>query len=196
MGHWQDAQEEELNWWGTCTNTLGEEIKQLVYARLMGISFYHDGSTPYNIELNGKHILDIGGGPCSLLLKTKNGKGMLADPCDYPAWVEERYKLAGIKYNKLKGEDIKLKKVFDEVWIYNVLQHVDSVEKIIQNAKQALKSNGLIRIFEWIDHPTNHAHPISLSKAILDENLGGNGEVTYLDEQGCVGKAYYGVFEV
>jgi len=29
---WQKAQRWEKDWWGNCTNTFGEETKQLLYA--------------------------------------------------------------------------------------------------------------------------------------------------------------------
>ena len=61
---WKDDQEWEKNWWGNCTNTYGEEQKQLLYASRMGLSTFHDGRSPYNLSVSGK-VLDIGvEGPC------------------------------------------------------------------------------------------------------------------------------------
>src|SRR5271169_3785444 len=78
----------EKNYWGDCTNTFLEEQKHFVQAKLMGITIKGSG-----FEGDGKRILDIGGGPVSMLLKVKNLKlGMVCDPIRYPDWVYERYR--------------------------------------------------------------------------------------------------------
>lgn len=197
MSDWNEAQAWETSWWGDCTNTLGEELKQLTYARRMGLEMYHDGRSPYNIDLDGMSVLDIGGGPVSMLLKcTNRGKCAVADPMPLPTWAAERYKLAKIVHMRLPGEKL-LPEVFvnnfEEVWIYNCLQHTQDPQLIIENAKQA---GGLIRIFEWIDTAVNVGHPHSFTVDVLDEWLGGHGRVEQLKgENSCYGKCYYGVFQ-
>lgn len=190
---WEKAQEFEKGWWGNCTNTFGEETKQLLYANRMGLKTFHNGKSPFNFDMKGKSVLDIGGGPCSLLLKCVNtGKTEVVDPCKYPEWVKIRYELAGISFNNIKGEDINYKYGFDEAWIYNCLQHVGSPEKIIKNAKKISK---VIRIFEWIDLPVCEGHPHELTEKKLDKWLGGIGKVEQLTGQNtCKGKCYFGVF--
>lgn len=195
---WHDAQHDEKGWWDTCANTYWEETKQLVYAARMGITFQEDERGPYLIELGAKDVLDIGGGPASLLLKaSKNSVRTVADPCDYPEWVGMRYKAQGINYQRVKGEDVDTitkDTKYDEVWLYNCLQHVDDPEKIIKNALGALKPGGVFRIFEWINTPTNTAHPHSLTKAQLDAWIGQVGTTETLHESGCYGDAYFGAF--
>ena len=135
----------EKKYWGDCTNTFLEEQKHFVQARLMGIKV--EG---YSFDATGMRILDIGGGPVSMLLKAKNlAFGMVCDPITYPAWVYERYRAKGIIYLVLSGEHV-ISFGWDEVWIYNCLQHTTDPKKIIDNAKKAAP---LIRIFEWIDFP-------------------------------------------
>lgn len=188
------TQEWEKDWWGTCQNTYGEEEKQLVYAKRMGLQFFHNNKSPYNIDLKGKSVLDIGGGPSSLLLKCVNGEVLaVLDPCNYPQWVGDRYRDSGIEYEKIKGEEATYdtKQPFNEVWIYNVLQHTEDPKKVIDNAK---KAGNLIRIFEWIDTPTNIGHPHSLTEKDLNEWLGGEGKTEVLNQTGLYGKCYYGIF--
>ena len=191
MTHAED-QEFERKWWGTCQNTYGEETKQLVYARLMGLEFSHDGNSPYSIDMQGKSVLDIGGGPSSLLLKCRNLKdGYIIDPCLYPSWVSERYRAARIKYARGKGELIGNFDV-DEVWIYNVLQHVIDPEKIIKNAKVAAP---VLRIFEWIDIPPHEGHPHLLTATDLNIWIDGIGQSGQLNGEGeCYGRYYAGAF--
>jgi hypothetical protein len=52
----------------------------------------------------------------------------------------------------------------------------------------------IIRIFEWIDEPISIGHPQLLTEEKLNKWLGGVGKVERLDESGCHGMAYYGVF--
>lgn len=192
---WKEAQDFESKWWGDCSNTFSEETKQLTYAKKMGlVADMIDGKYPV-YDLDNKSVLDIGGGPVSILLKCINrGKCFVFDPCNFPDWISDRYKLSNILLNKTKGELIDLLpqiKQFDEVWIYNVLQHVDNPQKIIENAKKLGK---IIRIFEWIDMPPVEGHPQELKEKLLNEWLGGEGKVEELNENYCHGRAYYGIF--
>jgi hypothetical protein len=183
----------ERAFWGNCVNTYGEETKQLVYADRMQLAPYHDGRS-ICIDLGGRTVIDIGGGPTSLLLKCKNlGEGStVIDPTDYPEWVHARYREASIyeRYG-MKGEQLHLNENFDEAWIYNVLQHVDDPALIVANARRAAK---IVRLFEWIDLPPHPGHPHMLTESMLSEALGGPGTVETMNESGCVGRAFYGVW--
>lgn len=152
-------------------------------------------------KLTGKSILDIGGGPVSMLLKTEEfERAIVIDPCEYPEWVKARYQAAGIEFYKIAGEDLLTPGMIDElqefppvdeIWIYNVLQHTQDPEKIIDNARKLAKT---IRIFEWINTEITAGHPHSLSQEKLDLWLGGHGTIENLNRNNCFGWAYYGVF--
>ncbi len=167
---WEQDQEFERSWWGTCQNTFTEETKQLTYAYKMGLQCYsNSGKWPcYNLE--GKSVLDIGGGPVSMLLKCENrGFCCVIDPCQYPHWVKERYSQTSISFLSQRGESLDVTLGYDEVWIYNVLQHTEDPELIIQNAK---KIAPVIRIFEWIDIPAHEGHPQELKEETLSSGRG------------------------
>jgi hypothetical protein len=195
---WHDDQKWEAAWWGTCANTFGEETKQITYAHRMGLQNVPlDGHWPV-YDVQHKRILDIGGGPTSLLLKTVNlAEGVVIDPCRYPAWVAERYRHARITYLERPGENPLFPpyygpKYFDECWIYNCLQHTLDPRRIIENARTVAKA---IRIFEWIDREECIGHPQTLRALELDQWLDGTGIVENMKgENGCVGPAYYGYF--
>jgi hypothetical protein len=190
---WKEAQEWERNWHGDCANSLNEELKQLVYARKMGIVFTHDGKSPYNILLNDKAILDIGGGAYSLLLKASGfSEAMVIDPCKFPDWVYKRYDALGISYTVMPAEEMVFDRWFDEVWIYNCLQHVISPPGII---KRALGYAKIVRVFEWMNIGISAGHLHNLTPEKMDEWLGGRGKTEMLNESGCVGQAYYGIFK-
>lgn len=189
---WENDQEFERGWWGDCANTFTEEIKQLTYGYKMGLTAYANAGKWPCYDLQGKHVLDIGGGPVSMLLKCEN-RGrycMVVDPCEYPEWVQSRYVQCGLDYLRAKGEE-PLSGTWDEVWIYNVLQHVEDPELIISNAKSV---STVIRLFEWIDLPPHEGHPHELKEETLNKWLGGIGTTEWLDENNCYGRAYFGVF--
>ena len=200
---WDKAQAWEKDWHGDCINSLNEEMKQLVYAEKMGLVTTPTPKTPYNFDLEGKRIIDIGGGAYSLLLKCVNHEGSLVvDPLmwDYPKWVTERYENAGIEYSGQTGEEINkenLKRIdartyYHEAWIYNVLQHTKDPKKVIE---AALEYAGVVRIFEWVETGTNIGHLHDLNEQDLNNWLGGEGKVENINRNGAVGKCYYGVFK-
>jgi len=177
----------EKQYWGDCCNTFDEDQKHYVYAKYMSLKREH-----YSFNVDNKKILDIGGGPSSMLLKCTNlTYGKVIDPIAYPYWTVMRYGIKNIDVLVQRGEEAVDEKNFDEVWIYNCLQHTDDPHKIIQNAKKSAK---ILRIFEWVDIPPHDGHPIQLTKEYLDDCIGSEGNTVQLAEQGCFGKAYYGVF--
>lgn len=189
---WEHEQHWESDWWGKCLVTFWEETKQLEYAGLMGIpAIVKEGQYPF-FQFNAKTILDIGGGPVSMLLKSDSpGEFTVIDPCDYPVWTMERYKDAGITFIKQKGEDMDTTKKYDLTLIYNVLQHTDNPELIIQNARKVSKE---IRIFEWVNTAITPGHPHTFTKPQLDSWLGGEGKSGQINKNGCHGEFYAGIF--
>lgn len=191
---WKDAQKWELDWHDNCVNSFYEEEKQLVYAEKMGLAMSPTHKTPYNFDLNGRSILDIGSGPYSLLLKCVNfEEGYVVDPLmdKFPEWVKQRYRTHGLLTSSRKGEDLQHHPKVDEVWIYNVLEHVEDPKKIIENAKRCGR---VIRIFEWLETPPNEGHPQTLKEDKLNDWLGGKGKVEKLARRGATGLSYYGIF--
>ena len=186
---WEDDQEWEVAWWGNCINSWGEEQKQRHYAKCMGLAELSNSQFSFYYDLKDKSVLDIGGGPVSLLLKCVNrGSTKVADPAKYPDWVAARYEAAGIRYTYEKGEDLNVDYGYKEVWIYNVLQHVIDPEVIIQYAYRAWK---IIRIFEWLEIGVAPGHPHNLLEDQMNEWLGGQGKVNADVPRG---KEYYGIF--
>jgi hypothetical protein len=147
----------------------------------------------YSFNVHNKRILDIGGGPTSILLKCFNLKeGKVVDPIQYPKWTVDRYSIKNIKVQVDVGENVE-EESWDEVWIYNCLQHTIDPEKIINNAKRSAK---VLRIFEWIDIPPHEGHPHELKETTLNSWISQKGSVVQLAESGCYGKSYYGAFNL
>ena len=192
---WKKAQEWEKDWHGDFVNSINEELKQVVYAHKMGLTFTPTPKTPYNLDLEGKSVIDIGGGGYSLFLKCSNfSKATVVDPILPPEWVLDRYEAHNVDFMNIPAEDFRPDIVdfpVDEIWIYNCLQHTIDPEKIIANARKVGK---LIRIFEWIETSVNVGHIHTLKAEKLNEWLGGEGKVENIKEHGCAGLCYYGVF--
>jgi len=191
---WEEANKWEEAWWGDCSNTADEEAKQVFYADQMRIPRWQANLVGAVFDVGGKSILDIGGGPVSILLKCRNrGRSVVVDPANYPAWIIERYKVSGIEYIKQKAEKIDLEP-FDEVWIYNVLQHVEDPVKVLETARRLGK---VIRIFEWIETEVNIGHPHCLTQDFLEMQLGVVGKVIKSPWGSATAeKAWIGVKEV
>lgn len=191
MNQWERAQEGERSWWGNCVNTYQEETKQReMFAPRLGLKdINHEGRWP-SYDLGGRSVADVGGGPVSLLLKCFNYEtALVIDPCYYPGWVLGRYSSAGIEFIPQRAEELTVFTV-DEIWIYNVLQHVIDPKQVIKSAK---KCCDLIRIVEFVGVHKDDKHLHSLLSAELDQWLCGQGEVEYIPEFHA--HVYHGSFE-
>lgn len=187
-----EVQEWEREWWAGCENTFGEEAKQITYAYRMGLfNEPRDGKWPV-YDLRGKSVIDLGGGPVSMLLKCVNrGNSVIVDPLPLPEWVKKRYAESLIGVVRMGAEGFRATQFFDEAWCYNVLQHVIEPQAVIETALHQAHS---VRIFEWLETEPCEGHPHTLHAEDLDEWLGGNGTIEFVDENGATGLAYYGVF--
>lgn len=176
----------EAAYWGDCANTFDEEQKHWVYARRMGLRQIH-----WSLEDPPGLVLDIGGGPVSMLLKCQRNHGQplgtVVDPLPYPDWVRQRYLAHGIASMVQRGEDPLPVAPWAESWIYNCLQHTDDPEQIVRNA---LNAAPVLRLCEWVDLPPHPGHPHMLSAEALDRWTGGHGEVQEVAESGCYGRLY------
>jgi 2-polyprenyl-3-methyl-5-hydroxy-6-metoxy-1,4-benzoquinol methylase len=192
MQTWKEAQDWELNWHTSYPFHYYEQIKQEVYAEKMGLTIDYP-----DLDLKGNVILDIGGGPVSMLLKYKNKNGsVVADPLmeRFPQWVRQRYDDSDILYDDSPGESsLTGSWNRDETWMYNVLQHTEDPQAVVRNAMEKGK---IIRVFEWIEEPVSPGHLHTLHEKDLNEWFGGTGKTEKLNDRGCVGLAYYGIFKI
>jgi len=184
----------ELDFWGSCCNTWHEEQKQFSYAGRMGLYASWHSAHPPTYDIGGRSVLDVGGGPASLLLKCVNlGYCVVCDPGRFPAWVNARYRECGIEHWTTGGEGLSTGHDFDEAWIYNVLQHVDDPALVLERVRDSART---LRIFEWVDIEPYPGHPHKLTQELLEKWIGGPGFTANINENGAVGRAFYGVYDL
>jgi hypothetical protein len=188
---WRFAQKAEAEWWGDCRTTLVEDMKQIEFAPLMDL---HPNQW-MQIDLEGRNVVDLGGGPSSLLLKCQNlgPNCAVVDPCEYPYWTRIRYSEVGISLLKMPVEELPDDAGgYDEAWCYNVLQHVINPEEFI---RVALRLAPVLRLMEWCYQPIDRWHPHSIRPTLLEQWLDQPGKVTELQTfLGHSGMAFHGVF--
>jgi hypothetical protein len=188
----------EERFWGDCTRSYGEETKQRLYMKLMGFPETATWQSPVNYDFGGRSVIDIGGGPCSVLLKALNLKegltyrSFVVDPGVYPDWVEGRYSAAKIGFSMMRGEDIPMDDIdigfYDLGLIYNCLQHTQDPEKVVATARAIAKK---LCVFEWVNIPPHEGHPQMLTETKLNKWTGAVGKVVQLNgEFGCAGLAW------
>jgi hypothetical protein len=175
----------EADWWGDCANTYGEETKQIAYAKVMGLDpgTWQGGDHWPIWDFSDKSVIDVGGGPSSMLLKSNFRYGVVVDPCPYPDWVKHRYAAHGIVSDREPAEDY-LERFgsarFDVALCYNVLQHTMDPELICREMRRVAKT---VHLFEWVDLAPHPGHPHELHAEELTQWLGGEGRHVWFDEQ-------------
>ena len=148
---WQSAQVGERNWHTKkgCMIDYGQTYEN--YFKYLGI----------NPDLKGKRIIEIGCADTPALKYCYNyGQCTIIEPMFSPR-LDLFVLQTGIKLIKEPAEYVEAQG--DEAWLFNVLQHVISPDKIIENMKRSVS---IIRFFEPIEIGTCQKHPHSF---ILDD---------------------------
>lgn len=108
-------------------------------------------------------VLDLGCGPESLtlLLRPFLGDVTALDPLSFSDEDEGRYVDAGIERVVSPAEDFDPWKdpswrPWDEVWLYNCLQHTRDPLAVIATAQQCARR--CVRVFEYVECPTDDMH--------------------------------------
>ena len=166
VSEWQDAQKFENDWWGQDWSPRWDEeiTKQRTYHRLMGID---------REDFGPAQILDVGCGPVSLLQRTKHGPSRGIDPLTMSDKTKDRYREARVEVLNVPAEEMPTDRTFDEVWMYNCLQHTRDPHEIIRRIIACTEPGTNVRIFEWIETGTSAGHPQNLTESLFAEHFMG-----------------------
>lgn len=102
--------------------------------------------------VRGLSVLDIAGGPYPLFVGWGVARHTILDPADYP---EAR----GVRRVRCLAEDFE-PEPFDEVWGYNVLQHVRDPSAVMATARRCARLR--VRWFDVVETPIYPVHPHSI----------------------------------
>jgi len=145
-GQWQNAQKGEIHF-----ATSG---KQTLWAYDAILRQLFDVEDEYFID---KTILEIGGGRTPLVGSIQTKQSINIEPLwdKYPeedkVWSNENKVIPlGIPF-----EDFLMDKIYDEIWFFNILQHVVDPKGMLEKAKSCAKK---IRVFEPINVPKDKLH--------------------------------------
>lgn len=108
---------------------------------------------------SGLSVIDVGGGPLSLTLHHTLSNVVVVDPIEVSGKQLENYLSRGTQFVNQTAEcflENYSGEVFDEVWMYNCLQHVIDPVFIFENL---YKIGKVLRISEPTNTPVNQLHP-------------------------------------
>jgi len=141
---WQSAQVGERNWHTKKGFMIDYGQSYENYFKYLGI----------NPDLKGKRIIEIGCADNPALKYCYNyGDCTIIEPMFSPR-LDLFILQTGINLIKEPAEYVEVEG--DEAWLFNVLQHVISPDKIIENMKRSVS---IIRFFEPIEMGTCQKHP-------------------------------------
>lgn len=122
-------------------------------------SYYFEYLNIDNLNLKQKSVIEIGCARISSLFFCNNySTSYVIEPTYYPE-ANQYYEGKNIVKIHDQAEKCNFPKA-DEVWLFNVLDHVQNPDLIVNKAKQNSK---IIRFFEPIDCGTNLEHPFSFT---------------------------------
>jgi len=137
-----------------------EEARQAWYAALLRL----EGAQPAS-------VLELGAGPQGLVTRyAPNATRKVAvEPMRLTSDDATAYAAAGVELHSMTIEQWAARNpyvTFDEVWMTNVLQHVEDPEAVLAIAEQATERT--LRIFEWIEEPTSIVHLHTITSRMID----------------------------
>lgn len=143
---WREAQRVEANWWTPTAARIAEVRAGHAWLRdLLDI-------TPWTVA--GCTVTDIGGGPLPIVghADLDLDRAVVVDPLPVSGWpVRPHVERVAIPAEHYVGSPT------DEVWVYNVLQHVRDPQAVVAVVQaHALRR---VRWFEYVQTPLEPHHP-------------------------------------
>ena len=179
---WQVAQDHEIQF--LCNETIVAKNYQITL-----IDFF---KLPEDFFIN-KTILEVGGGDYPICGCIPHFKRAINIEPLWNKFSEDRKKWTnskGIESIGIPFEDYEPKEIFDEIFFFNTLQHVDNPILLLEKAKKCGK---IIRVFEPINWPTCafHLHmlTIELFRSVFPDaniNIYKGGSFPNWHESDCV----------
>lgn len=164
---WEEAQELEIT---LHTSDPGTDAH---YKRGYEIVFNLLGSPPAVDGLSQMKILEVGPAFYPAVAFYPIRERHVVEPLfpKFPAHIKENFTKAGIKVHTQPMEHTAFEEnEFDEVWCFNLLQHVIDPSETL---KKCLHAGKVLRVFEPIDYPIEPHHPHAFTAEWFREQLPG-----------------------
>ena len=165
---WDEAQEVEIT-----LHDSGPQIKEH-YKRGYEIVFQLLGSKPTESALSNMKILEVGPAFYPAVSFYQIKEKHVVEPLyhKFPDHIKEEFVAQKIQVNETPMEHTSYKEnEFDEVWCFNLLQHViDPAETL----RKCLHAGKVFRVFEPIDYPIEPSHPHAFTAEWFREQLPGH----------------------
>jgi hypothetical protein len=149
---WQEAQTAEISFQAKSYEEGWNQFRNAYacYFEYLGIKYNQEGKT----------ILEVGPADFPAIFFCRKVKGIIVEPLEYPI-LKQIVDDQGFEWHKSALEVVKPKLQADEVWLFNVMQHIIDPIQFVDKCKSLA---GVIRFFEPIDYPecTYHPHTYTL----------------------------------
>jgi hypothetical protein len=166
---WQEAQRYEAAWWAEFSASRGPD--NLAADIAAGHHFTAGLLDIRKATVAGATVIDIAGGPHPLGVQFQLAHYVVVDPGDYPDDGIIRIRVCAEDYADTSDDDDEVG--VDEVWGYNVLQHVRDPAAVMATARRcALRT---IRWFDVVETPIYPVHPHSIKADWLRAELSRDG---------------------
>lgn len=162
VSEWKAAQRAERDYWYPSNPSQHAARRQEEHERALWIADLLD-IRPETVA--GANVLDIGGGPQPIVAwpDLPLARRVVVDPMAVDA--VDAAASANVERVVMNAEDYA-GPVVDEVWGYNVLQHVVDPVAVLRVAMQQARL--VVRWFEWVDQPTSVVHPHVITPSTFD----------------------------
>jgi len=161
---WNEAQQAERDCHDRLIDKIGESATHSHYQQTYQHYFDYLGIEP---DQHGKTIVEIGCADYPALEWCNNVNGILIEPLPSDRLNQFVDSRADITLIKAKVEDIELPEC-DEVWLLNVMQHVQDPDLFIEKCKRAK----VVRFFEPIDCGICVHHPHTFTQEWYEKRFG------------------------
>lgn len=186
---WEKAQEYESAWWKNVT-----DIYDTAYLERFA-SDIEDKLANTDLNISEADIIEVGAGPVGIVSCLRGRRRVATDPLDnlfesvdtYCRY-REKAREHGVSYMEAKGEKLPFDdQEFDLLITDNVLDHTESPDQIISEARRVLKPGGMVylrlnvyhfwgRFIRWLMELAviDRGHPYTFSsgklKAMVEEH--------------------------
>lgn len=130
-----------------------------------------------------QQVAEFGSGPQGMILESPMAApGSFAiDPLTFLERDEALYAAKGMVRIVAPAESLDPAVGFDESWVCNCLQHTIDPDAVL---RAALRARSAVRVFEWVDVPTDHLHLHTLTEGQITGPLTQVGFVCVAETRG------------